>query len=224
MSIYIYKLHIHTHIYIEICMSSIRFLPRLSNPKSAGLKSWGCSSSCMRIHQHNCGGYIPTYRLHPSDGVFTRRHTAECAFCIVFYSVFCFSTMLPWGGEGGAGTTVSSNDVFCLCPFARVLTVFFALSHSCFFAPSAFSLGFYSVFRLHDVADATPRWGGGDVNVPCNLLTLLMLRHAGVGGDVNVPCNLLTLLMLRHAGVGDANVPCNLLTLLMLRHAGVGGC
>ena len=33
-------------------------------------------------------------------------------------------------------------------------------------------------------------WGGGDVNVLCNLLTLLMLRHAGVGGDVNVPCNL----------------------------------
>ena len=48
------------------------------------------------------------------------------------------------------------------------------------------------------MVDATPRWGGGDVNVPCNLLTLLMLRHAAVGGDVNVPCNLLTLLMLRH--------------------------
>ena len=97
----------------------------------------------------------------PSDGVFTRRHTAECAFCTVFYSVFCFSTMLPWGG---AGTTVSSSDVFCLCPFALVFTVFFALSHSCFFAPSAFSLGFYSVFRLHDVADATLHigvgWGG----------------------------------------------------------------
>ena len=29
-----------------------------------------------------------------------------------------------------------------------------------------------------------------------------MLRNAGVGGDVNVPCNLLTLLMLCHAGVG----------------------
>ena len=52
------------------------------------------------------------------------------------------------------------------------------------------------------MVDATPRWGGGDVNVPYNLLTLLMLRHAGVGGDVNVPCNLLTVLMLRHAGVG----------------------
>jgi len=76
--------------------------------------------------------------------------------------------MLPWGaGEGGQeqhGTTVSSSDVFCLCPFALVFTVFFALSHSCFFAPSAFSLGFYSVFRLHDVADATLHigvgWGG----------------------------------------------------------------
>ena len=53
--------------------------------------------------------------------------------------------------------------------------MFFALSHSRFFAQSAFSRGFYSVLRLHDVADATPRWGGG-------VLTLLMLRHAGVGG------------------------------------------
>ena len=55
-----------------------------------------------------------------------------------------------------------------------------------------------------------------------------MLRHAGVGvwGDVNVPCDLLSLLMLRHAGVGVGgvyvNVPCDLLSLLMLRHAGVG--
>ena len=54
-----------------------------------------------------------------------------------------------------------------------------------------------------------------------------MLRHAGVGvgGDVNVPCDLLSLLMLRHAGVGVGvyvNVPCDLLMLLMLCHAGVG--
>ena len=63
---------------------------------------------------------------------------------------------------------------------------------------------------LAHVVDATPRrgWGGGvgDVNVPCDLLTLLVLRHAGVGvgvgGDVNVPWDLLSLLMLRHAGVG----------------------
>ena len=104
--------------------------------------------------------------------------------CILYCFLQCFLLLdnAALGGEGGAGTTVSSNDALCLCPFALVFTVFFALSHSCFFAPSALSLGFYSVFRLHDVADATPRWGGGDVNVPCNLLTLLMLRHAGVGG------------------------------------------
>ena len=85
---------------------------------------------------------------------------------------------------GGAGTSFSSSDVFCLCPFALVFTVFFAHSHF-FFAPCAFSLGFYRVFWLHDVAAATLDIGvgwGGDVNVPYNLLTWLMLRHAGVGG------------------------------------------
>ena len=43
------------------------------------------------------------------------------------------------------------------------------------------------------------------VHVPCDLLSLLMLRHAGVGVGgvyVHVPCDLLSLLMLRHAGVG----------------------
>ena len=64
----------------------------------------------------------------------TRTHTAECAFCTVFYSVFCFSTMLPWGGEGGAGTTDvtdgTEGDVSVPCNLAHVV-------------------------------DATPRWGGG---------------------------------------------------------------
>ena len=39
-------------------------------------------------------------------------------------------------------------------------------------------------------------WGGGDVNVPVNLLISCMLRElrglGGVGEDVNVPVNLLT--------------------------------
>ena len=48
---------------------------------------------------------------------------------------------------------------------------------------------------------------GGDVNVPCDLLTLLSdvectPRRGWGGGDVNVPCDLLTLLSVRHAGVG----------------------
>ena len=119
----------------------------------------------------------PVLVVVPSDGVFTRRHTADCAFCTVFYSVFCFSTMLPWGGRGRAGTTVSSSDVFCLCPFALVFTVFFALSRSCFFAPSAFSLGFYSVLRLHDVAHATLHIGVGGVGWGNHAHVNLILHH-----------------------------------------------
>ena len=58
--------------------------------------------------------------------------------------------------------------------------------------------------RQDERGQMTVGWQGGDVHVPCDLLSLLMLRHAGVGvgGDVNVPSDLLTLLMLRHAGVG----------------------
>ena len=42
-------------------------------------------------------------------------------------------------------------------------------------------------------------WGGGDVNVPDNLLTSCMLRELRGfgGGDVNVPVNLLTSCKLR---------------------------
>ena len=131
--------------------------------------------------------------------------------------------MLPWGGRGG-------RNNWCNWWYKGGMLAFHVTCSRCW-------------------CYATLGWG--DVNVPYvprNLLTLLMLRHAGMGGmltfhmfhvtcsrcwchatlgwggDVSVPCNLLTLLMPRHAGVGgDVNVPCNLLTLLMLRHAGVGG-
>ena len=104
---------------------------------------------------------LSRYLLIPPTGC-SRADTLLNVHFVLFFTVFSASRQCcPGGGRGGAGTTVSSNDAFCLCPFALVFTVFFALSHSCFFAPSAFSLGFYSVFRLHDVADATPRWGGG---------------------------------------------------------------
>ena len=43
-------------------------------------------------------------------------------------------------------------------------------------------------------------WGGGDVNVPVNMLTSCMLRElrdlGGVVGNVHVPVNLLTSCML----------------------------
>ena len=64
---------------------------------------------------------------------------------------------------------------------------------------------------------------GGDVSVPCNLLTLLMLRHAGVGGMLAFHVTCSHCWCYATLGWGDVNVPCNLLTLLMLRHAGVGG-
>ena len=39
----------------------------------------------------------------PSDGVFTRRHTSKCAFCILQCFLLLYNAAL--GGEGGAGTT-----------------------------------------------------------------------------------------------------------------------
>ena len=122
----------------------------------------------------------------PSDGVFTRRHTAECAFCTVSYSVSCFSTMLPWGGEGGRGR----NNCFfewCFLPLSictgfysvfRSFALFFLLHHltlQCFslFRSFAFSIGFYSFFRLHDVTDATLHigvgWGGMGQSRSCEV-------------------------------------------------------
>ena len=98
--------------------------------------------------------------LFPPTGC-SRADTLLNVHFVLFFTVFSASRQCCPGG--GAGTTVSSSDVFCLCPFALVFTVFFPLSHF-FFAPFAFSLGFYSVFRLHDVADATLHigvgWGG----------------------------------------------------------------
>ena len=216
--------------------------------------SWGLTSAHVsgthRFEALSMGNPQIRWFVVPSDGVFTRRHTAECAFCTVFYSVFCFSTMLPWGGRGGgAGTTVSSSDVFCLCPFALVFTVFFPLSHF-FFLHHLHFPSVYSVFRLHDVADATLHigvgWGGAITFMWTWQITLLRLHHVadatggmltfhvtcsrcwcyatlGWGGMLtfHVTCSRCWCYATRGWG-GDVNVPCNLLTLLMLCHAGVG--
>ena len=132
-----------------------------------GYCQW-CFSLAMLNYQSS-SIYIYTHegRIIPSDGVFTRRHTAECAFCTVFYSVFCFSTMLPWGG---AGTTVSSSDVFCLCPFALVFTVFFPLSPF-FFHHLRFPLVFtvFSGFMTLLMLRCTLGWGGVGQSRSCEL-------------------------------------------------------
>ena len=131
--------------------------------------------------------------------------------CILYCFLQCFLLLdnaALGGGGGGAGTTVSSSDVFCLCPFALVFTVFFALSHFFFVHHLHFPLVFavFSGFMTLLMLRCTLGWGGvgwGN-HVHVRLITLLRLHHVADAkeGDVNVPCNLLTLLMLRHAGVG----------------------
>ena len=122
----------------------------------------------------------------PSDGVFTRRHTAECAFCTVFYSVFCFSTMLPWGGEGGGQEQLFLRVMFsafvhlhwflqCFSPFRT-----FFLHHLRF--PLVFTVfsGFMTLLMLR----CTLGWGGVGQSRSCELdksrcwgfIMLLMLQ------------------------------------------------
>ena len=66
--------------------------------------------------------------LFPPTGC-SRADTLLNVHFVLFFTVFPASRQCCPGGGGGAGTTVSSSDVFCLCPFALVFTVFFALSH-----------------------------------------------------------------------------------------------
>ena len=104
----------------------------------------------------------PVLVVVPSDGVFTRRHTADCAFCTVFYSVFCFSTMLPWGGGGGGQEQL----------FLRVM--FSAFVHLHWFL-QCFSR-FRALVFLHHLRFPLV------FTVFSGFMTSLMLRHAGVGG------------------------------------------
>ena len=108
--------------------------------------------------------------------------------------------MLPWGGRGG------QEQLFLRVMFSAF--VFFALSHFFFVHHLHFPLVFtvFSGFMTLLMLRCTLGWGGvgwGN-HVHVRLITLLRLHHVAdaTGGDVNVPCNLLTLLMLRHAGVG----------------------
>ena len=155
--------------------------------------------------------------------------------------------MLPWGAGGGR------NNCFfewCFLPLS-ICTGFYNVfrSFALFFwhhlrFPLVFAVfsGFMTLLMLR----CTLGWGGvgqsrscevdhvveassccwcyrGDVNVPCNLFTLLMLRHAGVGEILTFHVTCSRCWCYATLGWGDVNVPCNLLTLLMLRHAGVGG-
>ena len=101
---------------------------------------------------------------------------------VLVFTVFCASLQ---GSPGGGQEQVFLRVMFSAFVHLHWFLQCFSRIRTFFFAPCAFSLGFYRVFWLHDVAAATLDIGvgwGGDVNVPYNLLTWLMLRHAGVGG------------------------------------------
>ena len=196
-----------------------------------------------------CTGFYSVFR---SFALFFLHHLR---FPLVFTVFSGFMTLLMlrctlgWGGVGwGNHVHVKLITLLRLHHVADATGGMLTFHVTCSRCWCYATLGWGGMLTFHVTCSrcwcyATLGWRG-DINVPCNLLTLLMLRHAGVGGmltfhvtcsrcwcyatlgwgGVNVPCNLLTLLMLRHAGVGgNVNVPCNLLTLLMLRHAGVGG-
>ena len=109
--------------------------------------------------------------LFPPTGC-SRADTLLIVHFVLFFTVFSASRQCcPGGGRGGAGTTVSSSDVFCLCPFALVFTVFFALSRSCFLHhlrfPSVFTVfwGFMTLLMLR----CTLGWGGVGQSRSCEL-------------------------------------------------------
>ena len=150
-----------------------------------GYCQW-CFSLAMLNYQSS-SIYIYTHegRIIPSDGVFTRRHTAECAFCTVFYSVFCFSTMLPWEGGGGGG----QEQLFLRVMFSAFvhlhwfLQCFSPLSHF-FFHHLRFPLVFtvFSGFMTLLMLRCTLGWGGvgwgGAITFMWTWqITLLRLHH-----------------------------------------------
>ena len=87
--------------------------------------------------------------------------------CILYCFLQCFQ-LLDNAALGGGG---GQEQLFLRVMFSAFVHLHWFLhcfslfrTFFVFFAPSAFSLGFYSVFRLHDVADATLHigvgWGG----------------------------------------------------------------
>ena len=116
-------------------------------------------------------------------GVHAQTH---CWMCILycFFTVFSASRQCCPGGGGGEGG--GQEQLFLRVMFSAFVHLHwflqcFSLFRTFFFAPSAFSLGFYSVFRLHDVADATLHigvgWGGAITFMWTWQITLLRLHH-----------------------------------------------
>ena len=135
--------------------------------------------------------------LFPPTGC-SRADTLLNVHFVLFFTGFPASRQCcPGGGRGG------QEQLFLRVMFSAFVHLHwflqcFSLFRTFFLAPSAFSIGFYSVFRLHDVADATLHigvgWGGAIGNhVHVKLITLLGLHHVAdaTGGmlTLHVTCS-----------------------------------
>ena len=97
--------------------------------------------------------------MYPPTGC-SRADTLLNVHFVLFYNVFYFSAMLPWGGgQEQRFLRVMFSAFVHLHWFLQCFSLF-----RTFFCTICVGLGFYSVFRLHDVADATLHigvaWGG----------------------------------------------------------------
>ena len=90
------------------------------------------------------------FLLFPPTGC-SRADTLRNVHFVLVFTVFCTSLQgSPGGGQEQPFLRLRFSAFVHLHWF---LHCFFALSHF-FLSPCAFSFGFYSVFRLHDVAAA----------------------------------------------------------------------
>ena len=147
-----------------------------ANEKKQILKSWKTyspkriSNNTSQIMQQSKTMLVPRWNdvtmsnlnvvcclLFPPTGC-SRADTLLNVHFVLFFTVFSASRQCCPGGQEQLFLRVMFSAFVHLHWFLQCFSRFRTLV---FFAPSAFSLGFYSVFRLHDVGDATPRWGGG---------------------------------------------------------------
>ena len=181
-----------------------------------GLSHHSHFNSYNHYQHHYCNQISYHHQLTSlRRGVHAHTH---CWMCILSCFLQCFLLLYnaALGGEGGGRNNRCNwwyrGDVNVPCNLLTLLM----LRHA----------GVGGMLAFHITCSrcwcyATLAWGGMlAFHVTCSHCWC----YATLGwGDVNVPCNLLRLLMLRHTGEGGVSVPCNLLTLLMLRHAGMGG-
>ena len=86
--------------------------------------------------------------------------------CILhcFLQWFLLLDNVALGGEGGRQEQLFLRVMFSAFVHLHWFLQCFSLFRTFSLAPSAFSIGFYSVFRLHDVVDAALHigvgWGG----------------------------------------------------------------